>query len=349
MKKRKTASLTVGGVLLFFLTNLVTVTLSVLVFARVNANENKGVIALVLLLVTTFLSLLWTLADLVRRKIMIDKPVQQILDATERIAQGNFTVRLTPLHPYPKYDEFDCIIENLNVLTEELGKSEILKTDFIANVSHELKTPLSVIQNYATALQAENLDEQTRKQYAKTLLSASKRLTDLVTNILKLNKLEHEKLKPAYTRYNLTEQLAQTILSFEDLLERKRITLSCDLEELELTSDPALLEIVWNNLLSNAVKFTNEGGAIQLSLYKRKEQIVVTVSDSGCGIPPETGKRIFDKFYQGDTSHASEGNGLGLALVKRVIDILGGEITVVSELHKGSTFTVALKDNGYAK
>ena len=349
MKKRKTASLTVGGVLLFFLTNLVTVTLSVLVFARVNANENKGVTALVLLLVTAFLSLLWTLADLVRRKIMIDKPVQQILDATERIAQGNFTVRLTPLHPYPKYDEFDCIIENLNVLTEELGKSEILKTDFIANVSHELKTPLSVIQNYATALQTENLDKQTRKQYAKTLLSASKRLTDLVTNILKLNKLEHEKLKPAYTRYNLTEQLAQTILSFEDLLERKRITLSCDLEELELTSDPALLEIVWNNLLSNAVKFTDEGGAIQLSLYKRKEQTVVTVSDSGCGIPPETGKRIFDKFYQGDTSHASEGNGLGLALVKRVIDILGGEITIVSELHKGSTFTVALKDNGYAK
>ena len=136
---------------------------------------------------------------------------------------------------------------------------------------------------------------------------------------------------------------APQILSFENLLEEKNIALECDLDEVEIVSSPTYLEIVWNNLLSNAVKFTPEGGTISVSLKKAGENVVVKVTDTGCGISPEVGARIFDKFYQGDTSHAQEGNGLGLALVKKVIDILGGEITVSSELGKGSTFTIILK------
>ena len=344
--KRKTARFSLWGLLLFFLTNAATVTATMLVFGRVNeiSDGNIGVIALVLFLVIAFLTLLWTLADLIRRRVMIDRPVEKILEATQRIAAGDFTVRLAPMRPYDKYDEYDYIIENLNLLAAELSKSEILKTDFIANVSHELKTPLSIIQNYAKALQSDDLDAPTRKKYAQVLLSASKRLSDLVTNILKLNKLENQKLKPEYAQIHLTQQLGESVLSFEELIENKGLELVCDLDEVTLFSAPTLLEIVWNNLLSNAVKFTDEGGKITVTLKKRNGKAIVEIADTGCGISPETGKRIFDKFYQGDTSHASEGNGLGLALVKRVIDMLGGEISVASEQGKGSKFTIVLKD-----
>ena len=133
------------------------------------------------------------------------------------------------------------------------------------------------------------------------------------------------------------------MLAFEELIERKNLTLECDLAEVTVTSAPELLDLVWNNLLSNAVKFTDAGGRISVTLKEENGEAVVSIGDSGCGISPETGKRIFDKFYQGDTSHASEGNGLGLALVKKVIDILGGEISVKSEPGKGSIFTISLK------
>ncbi|MBQ8322553.1 MAG: HAMP domain-containing histidine kinase [Clostridia bacterium] len=346
---RRGAKFSFSGALIFFLSNAVTVTVVMLVYGWVaeKTENDLPTVAIVLLLVTLFLSLVWTLIDLIRRRVMIDRPVEQILEATEKIAAGDFSVRLRVKHSYTEYDYYDCIMENVNVLAAELGKSEVLKTDFIANVSHELKTPLAVIQNYAAALQSDSLDDETRKKYAQTLLNASRRLTGLVTNILKLNKLENQKIKPEYKSFNLTESLAETVLTFEELIESKSLELDCDLDDVTLYSAPSLLEIVWNNLLSNAIKFTEAGGKIGVSLKKENDKAIVTVSDTGCGISPETGKRIFDKFYQGDTSHASEGNGLGLALVKKVIDILGGEISVTSEKNKGSTFTIQLKGVHY--
>ena len=175
------------------------------------------------------------------------------------------------------------------------------------------------------------------------MIHASKRLSDLITNILKLNKLENQEIKAEKVAFDLTAALSETVLEFEDLLENKNLTLECDFEEVTLFSSPALLEIVWNNLLSNAIKFTNEWGRVEVSLKKKGDQAVVSVSDSGVGISKETGKKIFEKFYQGDTSHSQEGNGLGLALVKKVIDLLGGEINVESELGKGSPFTITVK------
>ncbi|MDE5896312.1 MAG: HAMP domain-containing histidine kinase, partial [Clostridia bacterium] len=204
----------------------------------------------------------------------------------------------------------------------------------------------AIIRNYAALLQNSNLGAAEREQYASTLVSASARLTALVTNILKLNKLEHREIQPEAEAetFRLDEQLAQAVLQFEDFIEKKNLQVECELEETSVVSSPSYLEIVWNNLLSNAVKFTEAGGRIAVTLMRAGGKAVVKISDSGCGISQDTGRHIFEKFYQGDTSHAQEGNGLGLALVKKVIDTLGGEISVESELGKGSTFTVAINN-----
>jgi signal transduction histidine kinase len=221
---------------------------------------------------------------------------------------------------------------------------ETLRTDFIANVSHELKTPLAVIQNYGTMLQQPNLSEEDRKDYARTVTNASQRLASLITNILKLNKLENQQIFPKKERFDLGEQLCECLLGFENAWEAKNLEIETDMEDgVNVESDPELLSLVWNNLFSNAIKFTEEGGTIGLKLHIENEHAVVEVSDTGCGISPEVGAHIFEKFYQGDTSHATQGNGLGLALVKRVVDIIEGEISVSSELGKGSTFTVRIK------
>ena len=344
--KRNSTKISVFGVIAFFLLIAATVTVSMFIFHVVNKRSagDRKTIASVMLLTIIFLSLVCTLCDLVRRRVMIDRPTEQILDATERIAAGDFSTRLLPRHRYAKYDQYDVIMENLNTMAAELQKSEVLKTDFISNVSHELKTPLTVIRSYAELLQTET-DEETRKKYAETLVQAANRLSGLTSNILQLSKLENQKILPEKKKFRLDESLAECILGFEDVLEQKKIELSCDLDEVEIFSSQSYLELVWNNLFSNAVKFTEKGGVIAITLKKVENNAIVSVSDSGCGISAEAGARLFDKFYQGDTSHAHEGNGLGLALVKKVIDILGGEIFVESEINKGSTFTVTIRDN----
>ena len=169
-------------------------------------------------------------------------------------------------------------------------------------------------------------------------------MADMVSNILKLNKLENQSLYPDAKTYDLGEQLCTCLLGFEEIWERKGLDIQTDIQEdVRVTADPELLSLVWNNLFSNAVKFTEAGGMVSLTLEVQEEMAVVTVSDTGCGIPSEVGRHIFEKFYQGDTSHATQGNGLGLALVKRVIDIMDGEILVNSEAGKGSAFTVRLR------
>lgn len=333
------------GAVFFFILIALVIQIAVLSYDFIiQKTDNNFLIGVLLLIDILILSFICTTVDGIRRKFMVGKPVEKILKATDKIAKGDFSARLQLDHEYGKYTGYDLIMENINTLAAELEKTEVLKTDFISNVSHELKTPLTVIQNYSQLLQKEDLDEESRQKYAKILSQAAKRFSDLITNILKLNKLENQKIQPEYQRFDLTALVAECVVAYEELLENKKIELVCDLDGVTAYSVPSLLELIWNNLLSNAAKFTNEGGRVEITLKKQGKNAVVSVSDTGCGISPETGARIFEKFYQGDTSHAQEGNGLGLALVKKVVDVLGGEISVHSELGKGSCFEVTLKE-----
>ena len=290
------------------------------------------------------LSLLCTVIDGIRRRFMVERPVQKIVKAAEQIMKGDFSVRIPPFRNADSMSGFDVIADYFNQMAEELSGTETLRTDFIANVSHELKTPLAVIQNYGTMLQQPGLSEEKRLEYAKAVTNASRRLANLITNILKLNKLENQQIYPKVETYDLGEQLCECLLAFENAWEDKALEIETDVEEDVLVdTDAELLSLVWNNLFSNAIKFTEPHGKVSLSLQSEGEFAIVQVTDTGCGIPSEVGKHIFDKFYQGDASHATQGNGLGLALVKRVIDIVGGDISVSSEVGKGSTFTVKLR------
>ena len=294
-----------------------------------------------------FLSLLCTIADGVRRRLTVERPVRRILKAAEQIMEGDFSVRIQPFYGPDSVNEFDVIAGYFNKMAKELSGTETLRMDFIANVSHELKTPLAVIQNYGTMLQRPGLSEEKRIEYAGAVADAARRLASLITNILKLNKLENQQIYPVAKTYDLGEQLCECLLSFENAWEKKNLEINTDIEEgVMVDMDAELLSLVWNNLFSNAIKFTEAGGMVTLSLKSEGEDAVVQVSDTGCGIQPEVGAHIFEKFYQGDTSHASQGNGLGLALVKRVVDIIGGDISVSSQVGKGSTFTVKLRKKG---
>ncbi len=290
------------------------------------------------------LTFLFCVFDTVRRSQTVTKPVRRIQAGIERVIKGDFSTRIDYIHGEDSNNEFDVIIKGLNKMIEELSGVETLRTDFIANVSHELKTPLAVMQNYGTLLQSPDLSEAQRIEYGKAIQEQTKRLSSLVMNILKLNKLENQQIYPNIETYDLGEQLCECMLEFESVWEEKNIEIEANIDETVLVeADKELLSLVWNNLLSNALKFTEADGKVSLSLYRDEEYAYVEVKDTGCGMNAETGKNIFKKFYQGDTSHATKGNGLGLALVKRVIDICSGEISVSSQLGEGSTFTVRLR------
>ena len=231
-----------------------------------------------------------------------------------------------------------------NKMAEELGSVETLRTDFIANVSHEMKTHLAVMQNYGTLLQVPNLSEEKRIEYAKGVTDGSHRMADMMTNILKLNRLENQQIYPEVSEFDLGEQLCECLLQYENVWEKANIEIETDIaEDVKVKADAELLGHVWNNLFSNAFKFTPSGGTVTVSLTATDHYAIVKVTDTGRGMTPEVGACIFERFYQGDTSHSVQGNGLGLALVKRVIDIMKGEIGVESAVGKGSTFTVRIR------
>jgi len=336
--------------LLFFLTVGFVVSCCMMLFLRVFADtvglefnsENVAAAAKITFLNVLVITVIFKTIDFIRRKIMVDKPVNMITETAEKIMGGDFRARVKPMNA-AGMEGFNQIGEKINAMAEELSGVETLRTDFIANVSHELKTPLAVIQNYGTLLESPDLSEEKRIEYAKAITDASRRLADMMTNILKLNRLENQQIYPSLSRFDLGEQLCESLLQYESVWERKNIDIDTDiLENVFVFSDSELLSLVWNNLFSNAFKFTDEGGKVTLSLTADEKYATVKVSDTGCGMSREVGAHIFEKFYQGDGSHSTQGNGLGLALVKRVVDIIEAEIAVESAVGVGTTFTVRI-------
>ena len=276
--------------------------------------------------------------------VKFDKPMRRLSRAMRAVAQGDFSVRVQPVHEKNKFDYMDLMFEDFNRMVQELSSIETMKDDFIANVSHEIKTPLSVIRSYAGALQRDSLSDAERRECAETIVTASENLSLLISNILRLNKLENQEIVPSAAAYDLTRQLSDCALAHEEQWEKKNIDFDAQLEErVMVMADESMMEIVFNNLIANAVKFTEPGGRILLRQEKEGDDVVVTVADTGCGMDEETVRHIFDKFYQGDTSHSGEGNGLGLSLVRRVLEISGGSISVRSATGEGSEFIVRIK------
>ncbi len=340
--------------LVFFLLVAFVITCCMLLFLTVLTNtlditltdESIGTAAKLTFGNVVLLSLIFSVADTLRRKIIVERPVKRITDAAEKLIQGDFSVRVKPQSKFATDDAFNRVIDCFNKMAEELGSVETLRTDFIANVSHEMKTPLTVMQNYGTLLQDPNLTEEKRLVYAKGVTDAARRMADMMTNILKLNRLENQQIYPEISEFDLGEQLCQCLLQYEDVWEKAQIEIETDIaEDVTVKADAELLSHVWNNLFSNAFKFTPSGGKVTVSLTATDRHAIVKVADTGCGMSAEVGAHIFEKFYQGDTSHSVQGNGLGLALVKRVIDIMQGEIGVESAVGKGSAFTVKIRRN----
>lgn len=290
-----------------------------------------------------FLCFCITTYEFIKRRITVENPVNKILDATKKIKSGDFSVRIEPTKSFIIRNEFDVIFEDFNQMAEELSSIETLKTDFIANVSHEIKTPLAVIQNYTLMLQTPGLTEEERKAYLANLSDASKRLSELITSILRLNRLENQQIFPEKESFNLSEHICECLLLFEENIDAKELSIETDLDEsIVVEADKELLSLVWCNLFSNAIKFNKEKGVLKVELRRIYNKVIVSVSDTGCGMSNDVQKHIFEKFYQADQSRTTMGNGLGLPLAKRVIDIMGGEIEVVSAINEGTTITVRI-------
>ncbi|MDI9463106.1 MAG: HAMP domain-containing sensor histidine kinase [Bacillota bacterium] len=262
--------------------------------------------------------------------------VLELTRATQEVAKGNFDIQIEN----HRDDEIGQLTKNFNKMIRELKNIEYLRKDFITNVSHEFKTPLASIQGFAKLLMSESLPDEERKEYAAIILEEASRLTNLSSNILKITKLENQEIVEKRTLFPLDEQIRKSILLLEPAWSKKNIEFDLDLEKSQFSGDEELLQQVWINLLDNAIKFSNESGIISVRLRQNKKNVTVEIADNGIGMNEETKKRLFEKFYQGDKSRG--GRGLGLSLVKRILDLYGGKISVESKLHAGTTFIISL-------
>ena len=267
----------------------------------------------------------------------LSKPVQVLTRAHERVQEGDFTVRLPDNHP----GEMGELMRSFNDMTEALGSTAYLQKDFISSISHEFKTPIASIRGFAKLLQMPGLTEKQRKEYIDLIAQESDRLSRLSETLLRLSALEQQTAPASLSAFPLDEQLRQVILRLEPNWSSKDIGWQLDMQEVSITSDQELLNQVWVNIIQNAIKFSPEGSDIAVRVF-REGNVIVEIEDHGCGMTEEAQKRIFDKFYQADKSRKQEGVGLGLSLVKRIVDMMGGSITVTSEVNVGSTFRVEL-------
>lgn len=272
---------------------------------------------------------------------LIIRPIQNISNAFDELSKGNFAVRVSEREQIPEIRE---MAQRFNAMTYDLSHIETLRSDFVANVSHEFKTPMAAIEGYAMLLQNHRLSEEKHDHYVEKILENSRRLTNLSGNILLLSRLENQETLPDRKEYRLDEQLRKAVLLLESRWTDKNIEFDMELPRQMYCGSEQLLYQVWVNILDNAIRHSPQGGVIQISIHKAAHMLTVRIADQGCGMSQEVQKHMFEKFYQGDSSRRAEGNGLGLALVKRIVDLCRGEISVESAPGAGTAFSVSLPE-----
>ena len=327
--------------IVFLITVTVVVSIGILIFSKVKDFETS-ILAIFVLLYILFTALIFFIIDYIRRNIIIQKPLNDILDATNLISKGEFDIKLKPRHNYNNYDELDKIMININKMAIGLRNDEILKNDFISNFSHEIKTPIAIMNGYINLLKRNEMSKEERDEYIDKLYNSSINLSNLISNILKLNKLENGEME--LNDVNLSSVLENVIISYDELINNKKINFDIDMDDrLIKYTNESFIQLIFSNLISNAIKFSKYEGIVEIKLKNKNDYIEFMVKDNGIGMSKDTIIHIFNRFYQGDTSHKTEGNGLGLSMVKKAIDRLGYKISIESEEEKGSTFIVDIR------
>ncbi|MBQ8598416.1 MAG: HAMP domain-containing histidine kinase [Lachnospiraceae bacterium] len=268
-------------------------------------------------------------------------PIKRLSEAMDEVANGNFEIYLESGN---RIKEIKNIYEKFNIMTKELRSTEILQSDFVSSVSHEIKTPITSIEGYTMLLQSEETSDEDKRMFIGKILFNTRRLSELVGNILLLSKIDNQAIEAKKKKFRLDEQIRQSILLLEPKWLKKNNEFDVDLESVTYEGNENLLQHVWNNLIDNAVKFSPEGGLVTIRLKKEEDKYIFLIEDEGPGIPEEYRQKVFNKFYQADDSHKQEGNGLGLALVKKIIDLYQGETKIENLPQKGCRFTVILKN-----
>ena len=266
-------------------------------------------------------------------------PMVKLSKASKEVARGNYNITVSDSS---KLEEVQTTFRNFNAMVRQLDSISTLSSDFVANVSHEFKTPLTAIEGYATLLQDHTLTQEDRDEYVEKIIYNTHRLNTLIGNILTLSKIESDQLAPQYTHFRLDEQIRQAVVMLEPMWSEKEIFFDAALDSVEIHSCESLLLHVWTNLISNAIKFSPIGSQIELRLLNQTECVVFSIHDHGCGMSEEVQAHIFDKFYQADSSHKSEGYGLGLPMVKRIVELTEGIIELTSSADEGTLFRIIL-------
>lgn len=326
---------------IFLITVTVVVSIGILIYSSVK-DFKTPLLAILVLLYILFTALVFFIIDYIRRNIIIKNPLNDIFDATYLISKGDFNINLEPRHKYDNFDELDKVMVNINKMANALKNEEILKENFISNFSHEIKTPIAVISGYIDLLK-KDINNDERNLYLEKLYVASNNLSTLVSNILKLNKLDNTEIIE-FDDVNLSMLLENVIVGFVEMINNKNIDLDLEIDDkLIKNTNESFVQIIFSNLISNAIKFSNDNSSILIKLKEDNNRIKFIVKDNGIGMNESTVKSIFNRFYQGDTSHKMEGNGLGLSMVKKAIDRLEYKISIESEEGVGSTFIVEIK------
>ena len=323
------------------ITTIITGFLMYLSFSLGILNENTIENVMVLPIMTLIASIIIGVIVSACSSRIVLKNVREFITATDKLSKGDFSARLNIKRP----PEFKVLSKNFNKMAEELGGIEVLRTDFINNFSHEFKTPIISIKGFAEILMDDELPKEEKNEYLDIIIEESKRLTSLATNVLNLSKIETQVILKDIQRFNMGEQIRQSILLLDSKFESKNILLDVNIQDCYINGNKEMLNQVWVNLLDNAIKFNNKNGMVSINMKREENNILITIIDTGVGINKEAINKIFDKFYQEDTSHATNGNGLGLSIVKKIIELHGGTIQCDSIVSKGTKFTVTIPLN----